>query len=71
MIKDHCTGLVYLCALPRKHPKRVVYKLQDIFGSFGYPKIFHTDNGKDFSGKLILQFLHNLNPNILTVTGRP
>ncbi len=25
-IKDHCTGLVYLCALPRKCPKFVVYK---------------------------------------------
>jgi hypothetical protein len=71
MIKDHCTGRVYLCAPPCKRPKLVVYKLQEIFGSIGYLKIFHTDNGKEFTGKLILQFLCNLNPNILTVTGRP
>jgi hypothetical protein len=55
-IKDHCTGLVYLCALPRKRPKLVLYKLQEIFGSIGYPKIFHTDNGKEFTRKLILGF---------------
>jgi hypothetical protein len=38
-IKDHCTGLVYLCALPRKCPKLAVYKLQEIFGSIGYPMV--------------------------------
>jgi hypothetical protein len=70
-IKDHCTGLVYLYALPRKHPKLAAFKLQEIFGSISYPKIIHTDNKKEFAGKLILQFLCNLNPNILTVTGRP
>jgi hypothetical protein len=70
-IKDYDTGLVYLCTLPCKHPKLVAYKLQEIFGSIGYPTIFHTDNGKEFTGKLILQFLCNLNPNIFRVTGRP
>jgi hypothetical protein len=70
-IKDHCTGLVYLCALPCKCPKLVMYKLQEIYSSIGYLRIFHTDNGKEFTGKLTLQFLCNLNPNILTVTGRP
>ncbi len=70
-IKDHCTGLVYLCALPCKRPKLVAYKFQEIFGFIGYPKIIHTDNGKEFTRKLTLQFLHDLNPNNLTVTGRP
>ncbi len=37
----------------------------------GYPKIFYTDNGKEFTAKLILQFLCAMNPNILTVTGHP
>ncbi len=71
MIKDHCIGLVYLYVLTRKHPKLVAYKLQDFFGSIGYSKIFHTDNCKEFTGKLILQFHCELNPNILTVMGRP
>jgi len=45
--KDHATALVYLCALPRKWANLMAYKLQEIFGIIGYPKIFHTDNGKD------------------------
>jgi transposase InsO family protein len=70
-IKDHTTGLTYLCALPCKRPKLVAYKLQELFGVLGYPKISHTDNGKEFTAKEILRFLRQLNPNILSVTGRP
>jgi transposase InsO family protein len=70
-IKDHATGLMYLCALPRKRPDLIAYKLQEIFSLIGYPKIFHTDNGKEFTAKSILKFLCHLNPNVLTVTGRP
>ena len=70
-LKDHATGLVYLTALPRKRPKLIAYRLQEIFGLIGYPKIFHTDNGKEFTAKEILTFLRQLNPNILAVTGRP
>ena len=70
-LKDHASRLTYICALPRKRPKLVAYKLQEIFGLIGYPKIFHTDNGKEFTAKLILEFLRLLNPNILAVTGRP
>jgi transposase InsO family protein len=70
-LKDHATGLTYLCALPRKRPNLMAYKLQEICGLIGYPKIFHTDNGKEFTAKLNLRFLRDLNPNILAVTGRP
>jgi len=37
----------------------------------GYPKIFHTDNGKEFTAKVVLEFLCSMNPNILRVNGRP
>ena len=70
-LKDHATGLIHICALPRKRPDLIAYKLQEIFGLIGYPKIFHTDNGKEFTAKLVLQFLWQLNPNIIAVTGRP
>jgi len=69
-VKDHATGLVYLTALPRKRAECVAYKLQEIFGVIGFPRIFHTDNGKEFTAKVVLQILRMLNPNILTVTGR-
>ncbi len=70
-IKDHSTGLTNLCALPRKRPHLIAYKLQEIFGIIGYPKIFHTDNGKEFTAKVVLKFLREMNPHIYAVTGRP
>ncbi len=70
-LKDHATALVYLYALPRKWTNLIAYKLQEIFGIVGCPKIFHTDNGKEFTTKVVLEFLQDLNPNILMVTGRP
>jgi hypothetical protein len=70
-IKDHSTGLTYLCALPRKRPHLIAYKLQEIFGIIGYPKIFHTDNGKEFTAKVVLKALREMNPHIYAVTGRP
>jgi hypothetical protein len=69
-LKDHVTALVYLCALPRKQANLIAYKLQEIFGIIGYPKRFQTDDGKEFTVKVVIEFLCILNPNILTVTGR-
>ncbi len=37
----------------------------------GYPENFHTNNSKEFTAKLILQFLCAMDPNILSVTGHP
>ncbi len=56
-LKDHATSLVYLCKLPRKRANLIAYKLQEIFGIIGYPMIFHTDNGKEFTAKVVLEFL--------------
>lgn len=70
-VKDHSTGFTYVCALPRKTARAVAHKLQEVFGLIGYPSIFHTDNGKEFTAKAILRFLRSLNPSIITVTGRP
>jgi hypothetical protein len=41
-IKDHSTGLVYLCALPRKKAIYVAAELEKYFGLIGFPEIFHT-----------------------------
>ncbi len=53
-VKGHATSLVYLTALQRKRVECVAYKLQEIFGVICFPRIFHTDNGKDF--RLCLRF---------------
>jgi hypothetical protein len=41
-VKDHSTGLVYLCALPQKKAIYVAAELEKYFGFIGYPEIFHT-----------------------------
>jgi transposase InsO family protein len=71
VIKDHATGFIYLCALPRKQANLVACKLEEIFGVIGYPKIMHSDNGKEFRAKIVLELLRNLNPNILSAYGQP
>ena len=70
-VKDHFTGLTYVTSIPRKRPKYVAFELERIFGLMGYPAIFHTDNGKEFTGKALIALLREINPRILTVTGRP
>ncbi len=41
-VKNHLTGLVYLCALPGKKAVFVAAELEKYFGLIGYPEIFHT-----------------------------
>jgi hypothetical protein len=41
-IKDHSTGLVYLCSLLQKKAAYVASELEKYFGFIGYPEIFHT-----------------------------
>ena len=69
-VKDHSTGLTYLAALPFKQPKLVAHELDILFGLIGYPTIFHTDNGTEFTSRQIVDLLKEINPNIQTVTGR-
>ena len=70
-IKDHSTGVTHVSAIPLKKARFVAHRLQEVFGMIGYPSIFHTDNGKEFTARRILNFLRSINPSIITVTGRP
>ncbi|KAK1733577.1 hypothetical protein QTG54_015750 [Skeletonema marinoi] len=70
-LKDHSTQLTYLVPLPKKMAKFVAYELDRIFGLIGYPSIFHTDNGKEFTANQILELLKEYSESIITVTGRP
>ncbi len=72
VFQDHFTGLCYTRPLPsRKRPKLVAFELNQIFGLICYPNIFHTDNGKEFTAKTIVEILKAMNGSIVTVTGRP
>ncbi len=70
-LKDHATSLTYRALIPRKKAKYVAHEIDHIVGLIGYPNIFHTDNGKEFIAMTNLQLLKELNPNIITVHGRP
>jgi hypothetical protein len=70
-VKDHGTGFTALFSLPRKKPMYVAFELERYFGLAGYPLIFHTDNGNEFTARLIIDMIADINPAILTVTGRP
>ncbi len=70
-VKDHSTGLTYITSLPRKRASFVAFELSKLFGFIGYPAIFHTDNGKEFTALEILNVLRTMSSSIITVTGRP
>jgi hypothetical protein len=70
-VKDHSSGFTALFLLPRKKPMFIAFELERYFGLVGYPFIFHTDNGNEFTTHFIIDMIVNINPAILTVTGRP
>ena len=70
-VKDHSTGLIYLSCLPRKAARFVAYELERYFGFVGYPQIFHTDNGKEFVAKKVIELLKKNNPHCYPIRGRP
>ena len=65
------TLLTFVTLIPRKKANYAAHKLDHIFGLIGYPNIFHKDNGKEFIVMMIFQLLKEVNPNIITVHGRP
>ena len=69
--KDHFTGYVWLRGLPQKSASHTASCLEPIFGDYGYPRILQTDNGKEFTGRMLLEELYARCPGLLTVYGRP
>ena len=70
VLKDHHTKIIYLRAISSKAADCVAYELDHIFGFIGFPLTFHTDNGKEFIAKNVLDMVREWNPNCHTVTGR-
>ena len=68
--KDHSTKMTNLVALPLKQAKFVGRELDQLIGFIGYPMIFHTDNGTEYTADQVVQKLKDINPFIQTVRGR-
>lgn len=70
VLKDHFTKFTMLRPIARKEAKLVAHELSFMFGVLGYPLIFQTDNGKEFTADVVLKLVRQWNPSCKTVTGR-
>jgi len=68
--QDHLTKFTILCPLKNKTTEELVFKLMDIFRMFGAPFILQSDNGREFSNKII-QNLVDMWPGMKLVHGKP
>ena len=58
--KDHFTKFSWAYALCSKEAKPVAEKLLDQFYHFGVPRILQSDNGKEFTAKVIKVMIYLL-----------
>ena len=70
-LKDHFTRLLYLRALRTKSCEETSEELSHIFGLLGYPLVFHTDNGLEFTADMVLKAVKEFHPDCWTVQGQP
>jgi len=66
----HLTKFVILRALTSKRAAEVAFQLLDIFLLFGAPAILQSDNGSEFTAKVISE-LKELWPQLIMVHGKP
>ena len=68
--QDHLTKFCVLRALTSKRASEVAYHLMDIFVLLGATTILHSDNGSEFTSKVISE-LKDLWPDLTIVHGKP
>jgi hypothetical protein len=68
--QDHLTKFVILRSLTHKRTEEVAYVLSDIFITFGTSAILQSDNGKEFTNKVIIE-LCSMWEELKIVHGKP
>ena len=68
--QDHFSKYVLLRPLTSKRAAEVAHQLVDIFLTFGAPAILHSDNGSEFTAKVISD-IAKLWPTLKLVNGKP
>ncbi|CAF1616670.1 unnamed protein product, partial [Didymodactylos carnosus] len=68
--KDHFSKFTWAFPLKAKSPEEVVIHLRMLFFTFGPCRLLHSDNGREFVNKLVVD-LKNLFPNMFIVHGLP
>ncbi len=69
-IKDHFTRFSWAYPLSSKETDAVALKLFELFTEIGPPTILQSDNGREFTSKVIKN-LSNLWSNLKIINGRP
>ena len=69
-IKDHFTRFSWAYPLPSKKTNAIALKLFELFTEIGPPTILQSDNGREFTSKIIKN-LSNLWNNLKIINGRP
>ncbi|XP_007954681.1 SCAN domain-containing protein 3 [Orycteropus afer afer] len=67
--QDLRTKLNFLRALKSKRPKEVAYALLDIFTIIGAPSVLQSDNGREFSSRIVSE-LSSIWPELKIVHGK-
>ena len=70
-MKDHFSGYAVLHSIPSKLAKCVACELNYLFGNFGFPQIFHTDNGNEFTAQEVLKWVESYHSAVITAKGCP
>ena len=68
--QDHLTKFVSLRALKSKRAEEVAYNLLDIFCAFGAPVVLQSDNGREFTSKVVKACV-GMWPELRIVHGKP
>ena len=53
MVIDHFSKYLWACLLKTKEGSAIVEELDIIFHQFGFPELFHSDNGKNLKIKTL------------------
>ena len=67
----HFTRFNFLSALEGKDSSIIADHLMKIFSQFGPPKIYHSNNGREFVNQAIKNILDNWPEQVQMVQGRP
>jgi hypothetical protein len=68
--QDYFTKFIILRPLTHKRAEEVAYVLIDIFKTFGASAIFQSDNGREFTNKIIFE-LFSMWEELKIVHGKP
>ena len=69
MVVDHFSKYLWGTLLENKEGSTIIQEMELIFKQFGKPKIFHSDNGREFQNKMTKQFCED--ENIIIKHGNP